>query len=102
MKCALCGGEWEEYDQEIWHNSGTGIRCPLAGFVLAGEGQVKAINAAIEAARVDKRRPEECKFYGNNYWDALPLVAMPETELVRCKEGLKKMYCPCAGWEKKQ
>lgn len=96
IKCALCGAEWTVSKSTWTHPEND---CPLTGSYTY-RPIVLAVNRALEAAKVDARKPEECKFYGANYWDAMPLIAMPDTELVRCKEGLKKMYCPCAAWRK--
>ena len=58
MKCTLCGREWVQYADTEAHDSEND--CPLAGLIIE-KGHSEWINAAIEAAKVDTRKPEECK-----------------------------------------
>ena len=102
MKCALCGAEWE-----AWAGSGnpvhSGSKCPLSGLTLSGANSygIGAINDAIEAARVDKRRPEECKHF---CYCRKVVYVCPESYSESPEEPgyVHTPCCPCASFKEKK
>jgi hypothetical protein len=67
----------------------------MIGVVVENESDIRAINATIEAVRVDARKPEECK-----HWT-------PESQngFVACfvfERGIPRKCCPCGMWAKKE
>ena len=95
IKCALCGCYWEKYGELGGAMHPETGRCPFDGLPVY-RPILEAINAAIEAARVDKRRPEkcirhplcDCEIQYSDAGEGEPL-------------GMTRGVCPCAAWEEK-
>ena len=91
IRCALCGAEWIRWKGIITHRDNN---CALALQDFT-QGQISAVNAAIEAAKADKRKPEECK-----HWT-------PESQngYIVCHadgRGFSRKCCPCAAYSRKE
>lgn len=95
MKCALCGKTLDETNDGTAIHSAAG--CALTGLGAWDENWLK-INAAIDAARADQRKPEKCL----SYYDCGQSVRIrPPENLAKCDEVLVKC-CPCAAWKKEK
>ena len=94
MKCALCGAEWVPCVQTISqakcaHEKNS---CVLAGLDMLWEPDITAINEAIEQAKKDTRKPEECGYMENDGDRKICSLHMMYVDT--------KRICPCASWTK--